>query len=129
MKITRRELRRLIIETVDAAAEWENVHRNPLVQQVGIDLEQVFAAAMPDSKFQFFKSFEDLKGRSARNHGYHELGSLFNVPDKLLSGVRSVLKQTARRNGLTDDDLKMVQKIDLALSRGLIGEVRIGIKV
>ena len=69
MKISRRQLRRLIIETVDAAAEWENVHRNSLVQQVGIDLEQAFAAAMPDSKFQFFKNFEDLKGRG---NGYRE---------------------------------------------------------
>jgi len=108
MKITRKELRRLIVEAVDKAGEWDSIQKSSLVQSVGKSLQQAFDAVMPENEFQFFDNYSDLKGEFLSDAGYHELGSLINIAKNGETGVKAILRQTARKLGLSDDDLKMI---------------------
>jgi len=107
MKITRKELRRLITEVVASrtavpAAEkeaiWSRNQSHPLVQKVARELEQAISAAMPETEIEIFTKHSDLgghRGNPGLNHGgddfmtrsqgsnvtiYHVFGAMYNVP-------------------------------------------------
>ena len=129
MKITRKELRRLITEVVASrtavpAAEkeaiWSRNQSHPLVQKVARELEQAISAAMPETEIEIFTKHSDLGGHSGAGgfaepefgnldkvRRMHIFGAMYNVPvgsyHGVSTGLQAIFRQVARRNGIMDD--------------------------